>query len=153
MLQTWTPTSTPTSEALVSVLCLPASELPCSRSGAVFIINNDPTLPASAIKNITTFPNGTTTGDDIDAAGTGVWPVWKGASSDRDGAYKMLNLNMTGGSPTEVLWSNPENSFYVTHYTRAGLEAKFDIVDAWSWEGDKGRRCDLSARISPLVSE
>lgn len=118
-----------------------------------FIINNDPTLSAKAIKGIVTFPNGTTTGDDIEAARTGVWPTWKGISSHGTRPYQMLNLNMTGGTPTDILWSNPDNRFYVTQYVGPGLEAKFEVVDAWSWEGGRGKRCDLWARLGHLVPE
>ena len=119
-----------------------------------FIIYNDPTLPPSAIKTITTFPNGTSTGDDIAAAQTGKWPVWEGGPSDGGNAYKMLNLNMTGGHATEIKWSSAGGqSFNVTQYAGPGLTAKFDIVDAWTWEGERGKRCEFWAKNGEFVPE
>ena len=119
-----------------------------------FIIYNDPTLPASLIKNITTFSNGTSTGDDIVAAQSGKWSVWEGGSRDGGNAYRMLNLNMTGGHATEIKWSSAGGqSFNVTQYAGPGLTAKFDIVDAWTWEGGRGKRCEFWADVGELVPE
>ena len=119
-----------------------------------FIMYNDPTLPPSVIKNITTFPNGTSTGDDITAAQTGKWPVWEGGSGDGGGAYKMLNLNMTGGHATEILWkSGGGQSINVTQYAGPGLTAKFDIVDAWTWEAGRGKRCEFWVNVGSFVPE
>jgi hypothetical protein len=114
-----------------------------------FVLYNDPTLPASVIKQITTFPNGTETGDDILAAATGTWPAWQ----DGEGV-KMLNLNMTGGTPTKILWTSADGkSENVTQYAGPGLAAKFDIVDAWNWEGGRGARCQFWADVGALVPE
>lgn len=119
-----------------------------------FIMYNDPTLPSYVIKSITTYQNGTDTGDDITAAQTGKWPVWEGGSEDGGDAYKMLNLNMTGGHATEILWtSSGGQSFNVTQYAGPGLTAKFDIVDAWTWEGRRGKRCEFWADIGNFVPE
>lgn len=119
-----------------------------------FIMYDDPTLPSSAIKNITTYPNGTSTGDDIVAAQTGKWPVWEGGSRDGGNAYRMLNLNMTGGHATEIKWSSAGGqSFNVTQYAGPGLIAKFDIVDAWTWEGGRGKRCEFWADVGEFVPE
>jgi hypothetical protein len=65
-----------------------------------FIIYNDPTLPSSIIASIATASKG----DDITVASTDNWPVWEGGGDGRNG-YKMLNLNMTGGVPIDVLWT------------------------------------------------
>ena len=113
-----------------------------------FIIYNDPTLPPSAIKSITTLSNGTTTGDDITAAG--VWPTWERG----DAGYKMLNLNMTGGYPTQILWSSADSvKLNITQYAEPGLAAKLNVVDAWSWEGGRGERCEFWAEIAKWVPE
>jgi hypothetical protein len=118
------------------------------------IMYNDPTLPPSVIKNITTFPNGTSMGDSIAAAQTGTWPVWEGGGRDAGGAFKMLNLNMTGGVATEIKWSSAGGqSFDVTQYAEPGLRAKFDVVDAWTWEGGRGGRCEFWANVAGLVPE
>jgi hypothetical protein len=118
-----------------------------------FIIFDDPTLPSQTIKTITTTSNGTATGDDIFAAGTGNWPVWKGEEEGGNG-YKMLNLNMTGGHETKILWSSADGvKFNVTQYAGPGLTAKFNIVDAWAWEGGRGERCKFWADIGEFVPE
>ncbi|CZR52852.1 related to esterase [Phialocephala subalpina] len=117
-----------------------------------FIMFDDPTLSASVIENITILSNGTRTGDDIVAAGTGHWPVWQG-DEGKDG-YKMLNLNMTGGHETKILWSSADGvKLNVTQYAGPGLTAKFDIVDAWSWEGGRGGRCEFWREVGKWVPE
>ena len=118
-----------------------------------FIIYNDPTLPSSIIASITTASNGTKTSDDITAASTDNWPVWEGGGDGGNG-YKMLNLNMTGGVPTNVLWTAADGvSFNVTQYAEPGLQANFQIVDAWSWEGGRGKRCEFWAGVGSSVPE
>ncbi|KAF7897736.1 uncharacterized protein EAF01_008702 [Botrytis porri] len=116
-----------------------------------FIIYNDPTLPSDVVTSITTLGNGTQTGDNISAAGAGVWPQWK---TDGYGAYQMLKLNMTGGQPTEVAWTTGDGlSFNVTKDTGLGLEADLAIVDAYDWEGGRGARCNFWADIGNEVPE
>jgi hypothetical protein len=112
-----------------------------------FIIDNDPTLPASVIQQITTV-NGSTTGDNITAAEQGVWPSW-----EAEMGYKMLNLNMTGGVPSPATFNTADASINITRSIGPGIEADFAIVDAWSWEGGRGERCDFWKQIGALVPE
>jgi hypothetical protein len=66
----------------------------------------------------------------------------------------MLNLNMTGGHETKILWTSAGGqSFNVTQYAGPGLTAKLDIVGAWSWEGGRGSRCKFWADVGKLVPE
>ena len=119
-----------------------------------FIVFNDPTLPAPIVKNIVTLPNGTLTGDNLTAAGEGFWPTWEGDSDNGAASYRMLNLNMTGGHETHIAWDSADGvNINVTQYAGPGLSARFDIVDAWSWEGDRGARCEFWADIGDLVPE
>lgn len=112
-----------------------------------FIIDNDPTLPASLINTITTSQNGSTTGDNISAAKTGTWPAW-GVDN------RMLNLNMTGGHETKILFTSAGGQiFNITQYAGPGLTANFDVVDALDWEGGRGQRCKFWAEIGRLVPE
>ncbi|KAK6595702.1 carboxylesterase family protein, partial [Botrytis cinerea] len=91
------------------------------------------------------------TGDNISAAGAGVWPQWK---TDGYDAYQMLKLNMTGGQPTEIAWTTGDGlSFNITESTGSGLEADLAIVDAYNWEGGRGARCDFWADIGSEVPE
>ncbi|KAF7929047.1 hypothetical protein BELL_0312g00060 [Botrytis elliptica] len=116
-----------------------------------FVMYNDPTLPSDVITSITTLGNGTQTGDNISAAGAGVWPLWK---TDGYGAYQMLKLNMTGGQPTEVVWTAADGlSLNLTESTGSGLEADLAIVNAYDWEGGRGARCDFWAEIGSEVPE
>lgn len=119
-----------------------------------FIIYNDPTLPEGTIKSITTLSNGTTTGDNIAAAGTGAWPAWKRGHNEGEAGYKMLNLNMTGGHATQILLNSADGTkFNITQYAEPGLTAKLDVVDAWNWEGGRGERCEFWADIAKWVPE
>jgi hypothetical protein len=118
-----------------------------------FVIYNDPTLPSSAIKAITMSSNGTTTGDKLAAAQTGNWPVWEGGL-DGKGRYAMLNLNMTGGVPTQIEFVSAGGQIInVTQYAEPGLTANLAIVDAWSWEGGRGKRCQFWADMAQYVPE
>lgn len=118
-----------------------------------FIIYNDPTLPAEIVRSLTTASNGSSTGDELYDMGTGAWPIWSGAS-EGDGGYKMLNINMTGGSP-EVLSSTFSDGSVVnvTQMIGPGLQARFQVVDAWSWEGGRGQRCELWKDLGDSVPE
>ncbi|TVY16210.1 Lipase 1 [Lachnellula arida] len=120
-----------------------------------FIIFDDPTLPASVVKDIVTLPNGTLTGDNLTAAGKGVWPTWEGeGDNDNEGGYKMLNLNMTGGHETQISWGSADGTkINVTQYAGPGLSARLSVVDAWSWEGCRGARCAFWADMGKLVPE
>ncbi|TVY47200.1 Carboxylesterase [Lachnellula occidentalis] len=116
-----------------------------------FVVFDDPTLPAEVVEGIVTLPDGTLTGDHLTAAGEGVWPIWEGNGV---AGYQMLNLNMTGGHETLVSWGGADGvKINVTQYAGPGLEARLDIVDAWSWEGYRGARCDFWADIGKLVPE
>ncbi|ESZ91220.1 hypothetical protein SBOR_8394 [Sclerotinia borealis F-4128] len=119
-----------------------------------FIVYDDPTLPADVIVSITNRGNGTHTGDDISAAGTGIWPQW---STDRYSheKYKMLKLNMTGGEETKVLWTSADGgvSFDVSENTGLRVRADLEIVDAWGWEGGRGARCEFWVEIGREVPE
>jgi hypothetical protein len=82
-----------------------------------FVIYDDPTLPDSLINNITTYANGTRTGDELTAVQTGNWPIWEGGNIDGGGSYRMLNLNMTGGHATSIAWTAGDGTVInVTQY-------------------------------------
>lgn len=119
-----------------------------------FIMFDDPTLPSDVIESIKTLSNGTTTGDDIIAAGSSSWPVWEEGETGEGEGYRMLNMNVTGGHETKILWSSADGvKFNVTQYAGPGLTAQFEIVDAWSWEGGRGGRCEFWADSGKWVPE
>lgn len=120
-----------------------------------FIIFDDPTLPDSATA---TLPNSKSTRaiNGLTAAKKGVWPMWEGVgNNDNEGAgYKMLNINMTGGHETKIPWHSADGvKINLTQYAGPGLSAKLDVVDAWSWEGNRGARCAFWADKGKVVPE
>ncbi|KAI4863858.1 carboxylesterase [Hypoxylon rubiginosum] len=116
------------------------------RTWGNFIVKGDPTLSAAETES---------SGDDVWAAGTGNWPQW----GETVGRYSMLNLNMTGGMPVTQSMSiggaDIEATIYVesTNGTWPPLEAIFQVVDAWSWEGGRGKRCQLWAELGSWAME
>ncbi|RWA07360.1 hypothetical protein EKO27_g7744 [Xylaria grammica] len=101
-----------------------------------FIVTGNPTLSAAQ----TQAERG-----NITAASTGDWPQW-GGRPEKD---FLLNLNMTGGTPVTTTRQVGDRTLYLTSYVPSSdgsspeLEAVFNIVPGWSWEGGRGRRCQL----------
>lgn len=102
-----------------------------------FIVKGDPTLRAEQVD--------TAVQGNITAAGTANWPQW-GAWPARD---FLLNLNMTGGTavttPMQVGGKTINLTSYVPSTNGSGpkLEAAFTLASGWSWEGGRGKRCQL----------
>lgn len=69
------------------------------------------------------------------------WPVF--AMWDR----RMANLNQTGGMLTM------EEGEDYSVYTGSGLMNDFSLVDAYEWEGGRGRRCEFWRSVWDLVPE
>ncbi|KAI1772336.1 Alpha/Beta hydrolase protein [Hypoxylon cercidicola] len=113
-----------------------------------FIVKGDPTL--------STAQTASSEGDDVSAAETGNWPQWGGETV---GYYSMLNLNMTGGMPVTQSMAFDGMEIEVTSYVESTnsssspLEAVFEVVDAWSWEGGRGKRCQLWAELGKWAME
>lgn len=75
------------------------------------------------------------------------WPSW--TPWDRVQA----NLNQTGGIPfigTDI--ADPYQHIINT-YVNPGLVPDFSMVDGYSWEGGRGRRCDFWRSIGAAVPE
>ncbi|KAJ4387971.1 hypothetical protein N0V93_008574 [Gnomoniopsis smithogilvyi] len=115
-----------------------------------FIIYGDPSLPESLVDSLVEMDNGTATGDDIYAITTGNWTEWSQAS---DGS-RMLNVNMTGGVPDVIKWTPVgAATINITQMINPGLEARFRIVNAETWEGGRGERCKLWQDLGATVPE
>lgn len=71
------------------------------------------------------------------------WPEWTGGSTT-----KMLNLNETGGVPYQATtnWGAT-----VTQFMDPGLVNSFSVVNAYSWEGGRGKRCDFWKSVADKV--
>lgn len=118
-----------------------------------FIIHDDPTLPADVVRSLTSSSNGSSTRDDLSAIMTGTWPAWSDASVDNPG-YRMLNINMTGGKLEVLSYTFRDGTTVnVTQMIGPGLEARFQTVDAWAWEGARGPRCELWKDLGASVPE
>ncbi|KAI0473073.1 carboxylesterase [Xylariaceae sp. FL0804] len=113
-----------------------------------FITAGDPTLRAGQMA-------ATTDGGSISAAGTGVWARWGGG----DGNDVLLNFNMTGGAPVTVTETVDGSAISVTSYRAAAagiaangsvaspLRADLRVAQGTTWEGGRGKRCDLWAQL------
>ncbi|ORY04947.1 carboxylesterase type B [Clohesyomyces aquaticus] len=62
----------------------------------------------------------------------------------------MANLNETGGTPFTVTTQIGVN---VTEYREPGLRNALELVNAYEWEGGRGRRCDFWKSVAGLVPE
>lgn len=61
-----------------------------------------------------------------------------------------INLNQTGGVPTLV---EVEPGVKLTEDVGPGLRNDFTLVNAYTWEGGRGYRCDFWRSIAALVPE
>ncbi|KAJ9285711.1 hypothetical protein DTO021C3_6678 [Paecilomyces variotii] len=57
-----------------------------------------------------------------------------------------LNLNQTGGHPTTE--EDSVTDIDITVYEGSGLRPDFDLVNAYTWEGGRGQRCDFWRSVS-----
>lgn len=76
------------------------------------------------------------------------WPAFTNAKPCQ------LNLNETGGqefSAFGVIFVN--ETLNVTEYMGPGLRNNFSLVDAYSWEGGRGFRCDFWRSMGVIVPE
>lgn len=71
------------------------------------------------------------------------WPAWTGGATS-----EMVNLNETGGVPYQTVTSF---GVPVTQYMDPGLENAFAVVDAYSWEGGRGQRCDFWKSVAGKI--
>jgi hypothetical protein len=72
------------------------------------------------------------------------WPKWDGGMDT-----KMVNLNETGGVPYETV---TQFGATVTQFADPWLKNDFKIVDAYDWEGGRGKRCDFWKSMAEKVS-
>lgn len=112
-----------------------------------FIVKGDP--------NLSTVQVAAAGQGNITAAGTGNWLQWGGRPSNDH----MLNINMTGGMPVMTPRQVGSNVIELTSYVPSSngsypqLEATFNLVDGWSWEGKRGQRCQLWVDLSQWALE
>ncbi|ETS86261.1 hypothetical protein PFICI_00089 [Pestalotiopsis fici W106-1] len=91
-----------------------------------FITTGSPNIPSAVANN---------SGSDV----LSHWPVW--------GHDRMVVYNQTGG----VLSSDASPRGNISDYHDPGLRNDFREVNARTWEGGRGNRCDFWKRMAPKV--
>jgi len=92
--------------------------------------------------------NGQSTGNSSVGNAAANWPQYSSAAP-----YQM-SLNETGGVELKVPYNNPP--FYdlnITEIVEPGLKNDFTLVNAYTWEGGRGVRCDFWRAMGVLVPE
>jgi len=103
-----------------------------------FITTNNPSISAAVANGV----NGT--GDGMAATD---WPVWTLGGA----GPQMVNLNETGGQPFQMsVGTGSPNS---TEFEEPGLRNQFSVVNAYTWEGGRGTRCDFWRSVGVVVPE
>ena len=103
-----------------------------------FITGNDPSISQALV-------NGdSSTGE---SSFSGVFPEFSIAKS-----YQ-VNLNETGGMLESEMAIAGVGNGNTSVYVGAGLGNAFDVVDAYSWVGGRGARCDFWRSVAELVPE
>ncbi len=106
-----------------------------------FVMNNNPSLSALTA-------NGQSTGNSSAGNPAANWPQYSSAAP-----YQM-NLNETGGVESKVLYNNPPSyNLNITDIVEPGLKNDFTLVNAYTWEGGRGVRCDFWRAMGVLVPE
>jgi hypothetical protein len=67
----------------------------------------------------------------------------------------MANLNQTGGTPQSVDLFNTTGVLdqNATEYVGPGQMNDITLVDAYEWEGGRGKRCDFWMSVAGIVPE
>ena len=63
-----------------------------------------------------------------------------------------LNLNQTDGTAFSSM-SFSTTAPNITEFEEPGLMNDFEIVNAYTWEGGRGVRCDFWRSVGPIVPE
>lgn len=106
-----------------------------------FVISGNPSIPVAIASGDGS--NGTT------GSGLENWPTY--SLADR----RMANLNQTGTNTQEVNLAIYRFGANVnaTIYVEPGLQNDLSLVDAYEWEGGRGRRCDFWQSVAKIVPE
>jgi hypothetical protein len=75
------------------------------------------------------------------------WPSWTPHNRVQ------ANLNQTGGTLTTGTDAHDPYKHVINTYVNPGLVPDFSMVDGYSWEGGRGRRCDFWRSIGAAVPE
>lgn len=119
-----------------------------------FITKNDPSIPADIAAGASSSSSTTTNSTDpsIDPLpnqpqAAANWPPYTLA------APYQLNLNQSGGVEFEAPPYPGERLPNVTEFSDPGLRNDFTLVNAYTWEGGRGMRCDFWRSVGRIVPE
>ena len=102
-----------------------------------FVTQNNPSISPTIANGV----NGT--GNGLAATNFPAWSLRKPLQ---------LNLNQTGGQPYSSTAFSPLAP-NITEFEEPGLVNDFSVVDARSWEGGRGVRCDFWRSVGAIVPE
>ena len=106
-----------------------------------FITRNNPSISASIAAGGNSSMSSTVAANPI-----ANWPAYTVANPHQ------INLNETGGQPYSAPgFSNSAPN--ITQFANPGLRNVFQLVDAYSWEGGRGARCDFWRSVAAIVPE
>ncbi|KAI0155385.1 alpha/beta-hydrolase [Hypoxylon sp. FL1284] len=111
-----------------------------------FVVRGDPSLTPAQMDAADS--------GNVTAGGSGAWPQWAGVP----GQNWMLNMNMTGGVPTNESYAPAGAPINVTIYEPGDdasppMEAAFTMAEGSSWKDGRGERCRLWAELGPWILE
>ncbi|KAI4232064.1 MAG: hypothetical protein LQ349_005229 [Xanthoria aureola] len=117
-----------------------------------FITRNDPSIRAdiAAGGNVSS-PTGSSNPSNAllnQAKGASSWPAYNLA------APYQVNFNQSGGVPINEspYPGTPELELAnVTQFHEPGLRNAFSLVNAYTWEGGRGMRCDFWRSVAPII--
>lgn len=117
-----------------------------------FVRFGDPSIPSSVIANAENGDSGSNTTSELER-----WPEFSSVSP------RMAIFNQTGGTPYEFTAVQVRNDgpltvvadrdMNVTLHSEPGLRNDVRLVDAYTWEGGRGMRCDFWRSIAAMVPE
>lgn len=108
-----------------------------------FVINSNPSISQALATAQTNGSSNATYGSDSGASGVTNWPQFS--------LYNpyMVDLNQTGGSFTTSTYAG----ISVLTQTGQGAVNDFEVVNAYTWEGGRGTRCDFWRSMAEIVPE
>ena len=102
-----------------------------------FITSSNPSIPAD-------IANGVDSTSTTNPASN--WPPWNLTKP-----YQ-INLNETGGTPFESATFATDVGD-ITEFDGPSLKNNIELVNAHTWEGGRGARCDFWRSVGPIVPE
>ena len=102
-----------------------------------FITSGNPSISAAIANGV----NSTSTKNPASK-----WPVW-----NLKKPYQ-INLNESGGVPFEATTLATDVG-EITEFEEPGLKNNIELVNAYTWEGGRGARCEFWRSVGAIVPE